>query len=74
MAFLQGERDAPPASKRQKVKGKVIVVGAGPAGLAAALHLQVTLISGIFLSSGHPQYAGASDNLYHKDFERSSLL
>jgi NADPH-dependent 2,4-dienoyl-CoA reductase/sulfur reductase-like enzyme len=38
----------PPASKKAKKKakakpGKVIVVGAGPAGLAAALHLKVHL-------------------------------
>lgn len=29
------------AQKKEKAKGKVIVVGAGPAGLIAALHLKV---------------------------------
>ena len=41
MAFLQGERDAKPVAPKPKTKGRVIVVGAGPAGLAAALHLKV---------------------------------
>ena len=42
MAFLQGERDAKPVAAKPKKKGRVIVIGAGPAGLAAALHLKVS--------------------------------
>lgn len=42
MAFLQGETDVPVQKQKPKVKGRVVVVGAGPAGLAAALHLQVS--------------------------------
>lgn len=51
MAFLQGERDAKPVKAKPKTKGKVIIVGAGPAGLAAALHLKVGIIISPFLPS-----------------------
>lgn len=48
MSFLQGKKPpkAPKGAKKKSPQqaaraGRVIVVGAGPAGLAAALHLQV---------------------------------
>ena len=41
---LETEQEAPNASDMRKVQGRVIVVGAGPAGLAAALHLKVRLM------------------------------
>ncbi len=39
---LETQKEAPNASDVRKVQGRVIVVGAGPAGLAAALHLKVS--------------------------------
>ena len=53
MAFLQGETDTQPVKAKQKPKGKAVVVGAGPAGLAAALHLQVNLHHDARLASMH---------------------
>jgi NADPH-dependent glutamate synthase beta subunit-like oxidoreductase len=50
MAFLQGDKEGPPPRKRIKGKGKVVVIGAGPAGLAAAMHLKVGMHS--FLGKG----------------------
>ena len=44
--FLDGNLGPPSKKAKKKAKakpGKVIVVGAGPAGLAAALHLKVPL-------------------------------
>ena len=41
MAFLEGDTAAPPARKKSRTKGKVVVIGAGPAGLSAAMHLKV---------------------------------
>ena len=47
LAFIQGK--APSAAEAAleeqpaRVKGRVVIVGAGPAGLAAAMHLKVGL-------------------------------
>ena len=42
MAFLSGDPQVqPPRQAPKKSRGRVIVVGAGPAGLAAGLHLKV---------------------------------
>lgn len=45
LAFIQGKAPltagATPEEQPAKVKGRVIIVGAGPAGLAAAMHLKV---------------------------------
>ena len=47
LAYIQGrappEAGAAAAAGPAKVKGRVIVVGAGPAGLAAAMHLKARL-------------------------------
>lgn len=47
LAFIQGKAPSPaepaPKEKPAKVKGRVIIVGAGPAGLAAAMHLKVRM-------------------------------
>ena len=47
LAFIQGKASSPaeaaPEEKPAKVKGRVIIVGAGPAGLAAAMHLKVRM-------------------------------
>ena len=44
LAFIKGTAKKPPKPKKTDVKpavGHVVVIGAGPAGLAAARHLQV---------------------------------
>ena len=49
--FISGEMKSPgkkPAKQKPaQVVGRVIIVGAGPAGLAAANHLKVCLIDAI---------------------------
>ena len=42
--FLANSAD-PPRPKKKAALGRAIVIGAGPAGLAAALHLQASLES-----------------------------
>lgn len=48
LAFIQGKAPSPaeaaPEEKPAKVKGRVVIVGAGPAGLAAAMHLKVGML------------------------------
>ena len=48
LAFIQGKAPSPaeaaPEEKPAKVKGRVVIVGAGPAGLAAAMHLKVRML------------------------------
>ena len=64
MAFLQGEKDAKPVGPRPKLKGRVIVVGAGPAGLAAALHLKVGSFTPTHGSSKGAKILEASRDLF----------
>ena len=54
------EAPNPAASEVRRVQGRVIVVGAGPAGLAAALHLKV---SARHHQAGMQSAAGASSEL-----------
>ena len=69
-AYINGKREpspppaapeatpAPEAAELEVVKGKVLVIGAGPAGLAAALQLKA--------SRSHPREANDSEAMHHK--------
>ena len=56
MAFLSGDPQVqPPKQAPKKSRGRVIVVGAGPAGLAAGLHLKVNGLFFMFLQANDLQ-------------------
>ena len=55
---LETQQEAPNASDMRKVQGRVIVVGAGPAGLAAALHLKVSWCGGSRVVQGESGLLG----------------